>query len=201
MDTLTAIETRRSVKHYRADRPITGADLDALLRAARLAPTSFNIQHTRIVRVTDPQQRRALRHAAWDQAQVTDAAELWVICADIQAWQKQPQRYWQTTDAATRELLVGMLTDFYRGKPQLQRDEALRACGMVAQTVMLAARALGYDSCPMIGFDADAVAAQIALPQDHLIGLMLAIGHAAQPANPRGGLLPLEEVLVLNQFA
>ena len=53
-----------------------------------------------------------------------------------------------------KAMLVQMLTDFYAGKPQLQRDEAVRSCGMVAQTIMLAARALGYDSCPMIGFDA-----------------------------------------------
>lgn len=201
MHTLAAIESRRSVKQYLPDQPLPQDDLATLLRAAQLAPTSFNIQHTRIVRVTDPAQRRALRAAAWDQAQVTDAAELWVICADIQAWQKQPQRYWHSADPATRTLLVDMLTNFYAGKPQLQRDEAVRACGMVAQTVMLAAKALGYDSCPMIGFDAAAVARRIALPEDHLIGLMLAIGKAAQPARERGGLLPLDEVLLQNQFA
>lgn len=122
------------------------------------------------------------------------------LCADVQAWQKQPQRYWQQADNATQTLLVDMLTNFYAGKPQLQRDEALRSCGMVAQTVMLAARALGYDSCPMIGFDAEAVAQQIALPDEHLIGLMLAIGTAAQPANPRGGLLAPHQVLMLGRF-
>lgn len=200
MDTLTAIETRRAVKHYQPDQTLPAEHVATLLRAAQLAPSSFNIQHVRIVRVTDPAQRHALRQAAWDQTQVTDAAELWVICADVQAWQKQPQRYWQQADNATQTLLVDMLTNFYVGKPQLQRDEALRSCGMVAQTVMLAARALRYDSCPMIGFDAEAVAQQIALPEDHLIGLMLAIGTAAQPANPRGGLLAPHQVLMLDRF-
>lgn len=200
MDTLTAIETRRAVKHYQANQTLPAEHVTTLQRAAQLAPTSFNIQHTRIVRVTDPAQRRALRQAAWDQAQVTDAAELWVICADIQAWQKQPQRYWQQADNATQATIIDMLTNFYAGKPQLQRDEALRSCGMVAQTVMLAARSLGYDSCPMIGFDADAVARQIALPDDHLIGLMLAIGSAAQPAKPRGGLLTPDQVLLHDRF-
>lgn len=200
MDTLTAIETRRAVKHYQAGQTLPAEHLATLQRAAQLAPTSFNIQHTRIVRITDPAQRRRLRQAAWDQAQVTDAAELWVICADVQAWQKQPQRYWQQADDATQTIIVDMLTNFYAGKPQLQRDEALRSCGMVAQTVMLAARSLGYDSCPMIGFDAEAVARQIALPEDHLIGLMLAIGTAAQPAKPRGGLLAPHQVLLLDRF-
>lgn len=201
MDTLSAIQSRRAVKHFRSDEQLPAADLDQLLQAAQLAPTSFNIQHVRIVRVSDLALRQQIRKAAWDQAQVTEAAELWVICADIQAWQKQPQRYWRETDDATQATLVQMLTDFYSGKPQLQRDEALRSCGMVAQTIMLAARSLGYDSCPMIGFDAAAVAQLIELPDDHLIGMMLTIGSAAKPANPRGGLLPRQQVLLQNGFA
>lgn len=201
MDTLTAIQTRRAVKHFRNNEQLPAADLDSLLQAAQLTPTSFNIQHVRIVRVSAPALRQQIRNAAWDQAQVTEAAELWVICADIQAWQKQPQRYWRDTDDATQAMLVQMLTDFYAGKPQLQRDEAVRSCGMVAQTIMLAARALGYDSCPMIGFDAGAVGQAIDLPADHLIGMMLTIGSAAKPANPRGGLLPRQQVLLQNGFA
>ena len=201
MDTLNAIQTRRAVKHFRSNEQLPAADLDQLLQAAQLAPTSFNIQHVRIVRISNPALRRQIRQAAWDQAQVTDAAELWVICADIQAWQKQPQRYWRDADDATQSLLVQMLTDFYSGKPQLQRDEALRSCGMAAQTIMLAARSLGYDSCPMIGFDAGAVAQLIGLPSDHLIGMLLTIGSAAKPANPRGGLLPRQQVLLQNGFA
>ena len=42
---------------------------------------------------------------------------------------------------------------FYEGKDQLQRDEAMRSCGIAAQTIMLAAKSMGYDSNPMIGFD------------------------------------------------
>ena len=66
---------------------------------------------------------------------------------------------------------------------------------------MLAARSLGYDSCPMIGFDAGAVAQLIGLPSDHLIGMLLTIGSATKPANPRGGLLPRQQVLLQNGFA
>ena len=52
---------------------------------AILAPTAFNIQNWRFVRVTDPEQRKAIRAVAWDQAQVTDASELLVLCLDIKA--------------------------------------------------------------------------------------------------------------------
>jgi hypothetical protein len=42
---------------------------------------------------------------------------------------------------------------FHEGREELQRDEAQRSIGMAMQTIMLAAKAMGYDSCPMIGFD------------------------------------------------
>ena len=65
---------------------------------------------------------------------------------------------------------------------------------------MLAARAMGYDSCPMDGFDFDAVARLINLPDDHLITMMVAIGKATQAPWPKPGQLPLAEVVVNNRF-
>ena len=53
--------------------------------------------------------------------------------------------------------------ELYRGKEQVQRDEAMRSCGIAAQTLMLAAKSMGYDSCPMDGFDFDKVAELIKL--------------------------------------
>ncbi len=201
MDLFDVIAARRAIKHYQPNQPMPREDRERIIAAALQSPTSFNIQHWRIVRVTDSAQRQALRAVAMDQAQVTDASELWIVCADINAWQNEPQRYWRHADADTSSMIVNLLTDFYRGKPQLQRDEAVRSCGIMAQTVMLSAKALGYDSCPMIGFDAEKVAEIIELPEGHLIGLMLAIGKAEKPAWPRSGPLLPKEVMVENRFA
>ncbi len=65
---------------------------------------------------------------------------------------------------------------------------------------MLAAKAMGYDSCPMIGFDAAEVAEIINLPPDHVIGFMITVGKALKPAWPRPGQLPLEEVVLQDTF-
>ena len=65
---------------------------------------------------------------------------------------------------------------------------------------MLAAKALGYDSCPMIGFDAVKVADLINLPDDHVVSFMIAVGKAIKPAWTKPGQLPLEEGVVENQF-
>ena len=112
----------------------------------------------------------------------------------------EPQRYWRNAPTEVAELLVNWMGPFHDGKPQLQRDEAQRSIGMAMQTLMLAAKSLGYDSCPMIGFDLEKVAELINLPEDHVIGPMVAIGKGTKAAWPKPGQLPLEEVVIQNRF-
>jgi nitroreductase len=66
---------------------------------------------------------------------------------------------------------------------------------------MLAAKAMGYDSCPMIGFEADKLAELIRLPAEHVIGFMITVGKAVRPAWPKPGQLPLAEVIVRDRFS
>lgn len=200
MDLTTAIEQRRSVKHYDPTVRLTQEEFNKLMQLTVLSPTSYNIQHWRFLRVTDSHLRTKLKEAAWGQQQVESASELIILCADTNAWQDRPERYWADAPLEARNMLVPMLTDFYQNKPQLQRDEAIRSCGIAAQTLMLSAKALGYDSGALVGFDAEQVAALIHLPERYVIGMMIVVGKAAKPANGRGGQLPVEEVLFENHF-
>ncbi|NHI01060.1 nitroreductase family protein [Oceanimonas sp. MB9] len=200
MHTLDAIMSRRAIKHYDATFHMPEADVERLFRHLLQAPTSYNLQHWRFVQVEDPQLRAELRVAAWDQAQITDASLLLVLCADTQAWQNDPGHCWRDAPADTRDLMLSMIHDFYAGKPQLQRDEAIRSVGIAAQTAMLAASAMGYDSCPMIGFDAECVAELIRLPPGHVVGMMLTIGKGTRAAHSRPGQRSLDAVRILNRF-
>jgi len=196
MDTLQAIEQRRSIKQYDTTFEMPEADVQRLLDLALLSPTSFNIQNWRFVVVRDPVQKKALRAAAWDQAQVEEAHLTIVLCGDIDAWKKNPERYWKEVPQATQDVLVPMIGQFYENSGErVQRDEVMRSCGIAAQTLMLAAKAMGYDSNPMIGFDPEKVAELINLPNDHAIGMILVIGKQLKPAHPRGGQLDKSEVV------
>ena len=200
METIEAIYARRAVKHYDPHHELGEDEIKQLLEAAIQSPTSFNIQNWRFVLVRDKGLRKQIRAAANDQAHVTDASLLIVMTADLKAWDKHPNRYWRDAPQEVAEMLVDWMGPFYRGKEELQRDEAMRSCGLAGQTIMLAAKAMGYDSCPMIGFDPAEVARLIQLPSDHVIGFMIAVGKAAKPAWPKPGQLPLDEVVVHDKF-
>jgi len=200
MDVLQAIESRRAIKHYDPNHRMSEDEKRRLLSHAVLSPTAFNIQNWRLVVVQDPEQRRRIRAAAWDQSQVTDASLLIVMAADLKAWAKNPARYWVNAPKPVQDFLVPAITQYYTGRPQVERDEAMRSCGIAAQTIMLAAKGMGYDSCPMDGFDFDAVGKIINLPADHVIALMIAVGKGTKEAWPRPGQLSLDEVVVTDRF-
>ena len=200
MDAIEAIRQRRAVKHFDPNHRFTADEIKLLLDVAAQSPSSFNIQHWRIVNVTDPALRVQLREAAFDQAQVTDASLLFVICADIKAWEKDPQRYWVHAPKEAQDILVPWINPFYSGKDQLQRDEAMRSVGLILQTLMIGAKAMGYDSCPMIGFDIEKVGQLVNLPKDYAVGAMLAIGKGIKPAWPKPGFIPLSEMVIENHF-
>ena len=98
------------------------------------------------------------------------------------------------------EMLVNWMGPFHEGREWLQRDEAQRSIGLAMQTLMLAAKAMGYDSCPMIGFDIDGVARLINLPEDHVMGPMVAIGKGTKDTWPKPGQLALDEVVFEDSF-
>jgi len=200
MNTFDAINERRSVKHYDPNHKLSDEEIEKLMSLAVLSPTSFNMQNWRFVLVKDPEIRKEIRSAAWDQTQVTDSSLLLVICADLKSWKKNPAQYWKNVPKEAQDFLVSAMGPFYEGKGQLQRDEAMRSCGIAAQTLMLAAKSMGYDSNPMIGFDSGKVAEIINLPDDHVISMLMVIGKQIKPPMPRGGQLPLSDVVFTDRF-
>jgi len=200
MDVIKAIEARRAVKHYDANHRMTEVEIEKLMSQALLAPTAFNIQNWRFVLVRDPALRKQIRAVAWDQAQVTDASLLIVLCADLKAWEKNPARYWTDAPQPVKDYLVPAIDQYYRGREQVQRDEGMRSCGIAAQTLMLAAQDMGYESCPMDGFDYEAVGKLINLPPDHAVAMFVVVGKPTQAAWPLPGQLPMSEVVINNRF-
>lgn len=201
MNTLEAIYERRSIKQYDPDHKLTPEEEQRLFEAMIQAPTSFNIQHWRFVILRDPELRAKIRKEYGnDQAQMTDASLLVLFTADMKAWQKSPERYWVNAPKEVADLLVGWMGPFHEGREWLQRDEAQRSIGMAMQTLMLAAQELGYQSCPMIGFDIEKIAELIKLPADHVMGPMVAIGKGTKDAWPKPGQLPLAELVFENGY-
>ena len=200
MDTLSAIKERRSIKHYDSNHQMSEAEIKTLMEHALLSPTSFNMQNWRFLVVQNQEIKDKLKAASYNQAQVADASIVVLICGDLKAWAKEPQRYWRNAPEGVQNQIVPMIGGFYKNNEQLQRDEAMRSAGIAGQTIMLAAKAMGYDTCPMIGFNPQQVAEIVNLPEDCVIGFMVVVGKATESAKQRSGQLDMSEVVFYDQF-
>ena len=199
VDTIEAIRSRRSIKSFQSHE-MSQDEINHLLNLAVLSPTSYNIQNWRFVTVTDQSVKDRLCELSYGQRQVAEASLLIILCADLKAWDKDPGRYWQILDEKQRNDIVDAIKRSYRGNKSLEKDKAFRSCSIAAQTTMLAARSMGYDTCPMEGFEFDKVGELIKLPADHIITMMVAVGKRAKAPLPRGGQLALSEVVFENHF-
>jgi len=200
MDTFEAIASRRSVKKFDPDHKMTPDEITRLMGAVIQSPTSFNIQNWRFVLITDQGVKDKMKEMGFNQVQFSDCSVIVVICGDRLAFGKDTARYWANAGEETAGVVVPMIKGIYDGKTELQRDENLRSGGLAGQTLMLAAKAMGYDSCPMIGFDFAKVAELVNMPSDHDIIMAVTVGKALEPARERGGQLSLDEVVFNDSF-
>ena len=200
MNTFDAIKTRRAVKKFDSTYKMTPDQIKSLMELTILSPTSYNQQNWRFVTITDQAIKELISKSARDQAQPKNGSLVIVLCGNLNAWREEPMRYWKNHPVEKQELVKNALSNKYSKSSQNQRDEAIRSCGFAGQTIMLAAKQMGLDSCPMVGFDYDELAKIINLPDDHLIVLMIVVGKALEPANPRGGQLALSDVVFENHF-
>ena len=200
MDTFEAISNRRAIKKFDPNHKMTSEEVDSLMKLTILSPTSYNQQNWRFVTVTDQSIKTKIGIAARNQAQPVDGSLVILLCGNMSAWKDNPLRYWKNHPNEKQELVKSSLEKKYSDSPQNRRDEAMRSCGFAGQTIMLAAKQMGLDSCPMVGFDYDQMAEIINLPDDHLIFLMIVVGKALEPAKERGGQLSLDEVVFKTNF-
>ena len=200
MDTLEAIRTRRATKKFDKSYKMTSEQVKSLMEHAILSPTSYNQQNWRFITITEQSVKEQISKAARDQPQPSEGSLVIILCGNMNAWKEKPLRYWKNHPSEKQETVKNALQRKYADSPQNRRDEAIRSCGMAAQTIMLAARQMGLDSCPMGGFEYDELAKVINLPENHLIVLMIVVGKATEPAKPRGGQLSLDEIVFENRF-
>lgn len=200
MDTFEAIKARRAVKNFDPNHEMGEEEIKTLFENVLLSPTSFNIQHWRFVVVQEKALRGQIKEKAWGQAQITDASLLVILTGDVKAHEKDPARYWAGAPKEASDVLVPLIGQYYNGREDVQRDEVMRSTGIAAQSLMLTAKSMGYDSCPMVGFDFKAVGELINLPADHLVSMIVAVGKCAKEAYPRCGKLGYDEVVIRDRF-
>ncbi|OUS72679.1 nitroreductase family protein [Paenibacillus sp. MY03] len=194
---------RRSVRKYDNSVRIADEELLEMLTIAAKAPSSANMQPWRFMVITDEELKAKLVPIAFNQSQVAEASAVIIVMADLEMYTLADDIYGASVKAGymSEEVKTNMVANYTKMYSSLPADRLRELVafdtGLVAMQLMLTARAKGYDTVPMGGYNRDGVKELLGISDRYLPTLMLPIGKAASPGHPSTR-LPIENIVYFN---
>ncbi|MCL9816649.1 nitroreductase family protein [Natronocalculus amylovorans] len=191
MEFETVAGTRRSVHQY-AEKELSKETLEEIFADVRNSPSSYNLQPWEFLVVQDTASRELLKENAYGQAHVADAPAVVVVLGNldpaahaIRVVDDQLQRGDLDRNARDKKL------DRLRNKSEDPKTDrqlwTTQNVSLATMTLMHAAWARGIASCPMGGFDPDAVTEQFAIPDGYEPLMLVTLGYPRADADDLSG--------------
>ncbi|MBA2937657.1 nitroreductase family protein [Paenibacillus sp. CGMCC 1.16610] len=206
-DFSTIVKERRSANKFIPNIEIPNEDLTDILNTVKFAPSAFNLQHAHYIIVKDPAIKEEVYQAAYKQYKVQTASAVILVLGNLDAYKdaaRLNEGLLQLGVISKQEydMTVEDVTNFYENRGDgFKRDEAIRNASLSAQLFMLAAKEKGWDTCPMIGFDAEMMRQILHIPDNYVPALLLTIGKEdLEKRRPRGYRKPVGEFTSFDRF-
>ncbi|MDN4072184.1 nitroreductase family protein [Fictibacillus terranigra] len=192
---------RRSIRYYDPSVKISKEEMTEILSKATLAPSSVNMQPWRFLVIeSDEAKETLLPLARFNQSQVETSAAMIAVFGDLNNFDNGEEIYSKAVELGfmpqdVKEKMMAKLSGYFSTlDPEDNKNNVLIDGGLVSMNLMLAARAHGYDTCPIGGFEKDKIAEAFGMDKDRYVPVMLiSIGKAANPGYPSVR-LPVEKV-------
>ena len=171
-------------------RKIPEGKVSELLELVRFAPSAINLQPWKIKVVTDQKVKEQLKPATWGQEQITSCSHLLVFCAnpDFDSLIAKVGQLMKTSGVPeeARTMVIGIATDMtgkMSGEQKLcwAQSQLFLALGNAVN----GAKSLGFDSCPMGGFDPKEYARILKIPPPLVPTMLCPLGYAADKPVPK----------------
>ncbi|MEK4028082.1 nitroreductase family protein [Pseudobacillus sp. FSL P4-0506] len=194
------IRNRHSVRKYDPTYKISRNEIEEMLQEAMLAPSSSNLQPWRFIVIDNEEVKKELRAIAYNQEQVETSSAVIAVLGDVEMY-KNVEKVYQSSyeagfmDEASMNKLIQNTYNTYPNAPvEARANIASFDAGLVSMQLMLIAKANGYDTVTMGGFDKQKFAERFDVPERYIPIVLIAIGKAAAPAH-KTTRLPLEETV------
>ncbi|AEI41723.1 nitroreductase family protein [Paenibacillus mucilaginosus] len=196
---------RRSVKAYDPEVKISREEMTDILEGATRAPSSVNAQPWRFVVIESQEGKEKLAPLArFNQTQVLTSSAVIAVFADMNNAEYLDEIYGKMVELGympqdVKEMQLKAIKNYYGQLPAADlRDVNFIDAGLVSMQLMLVARAHGYDTNPIGGYEKDKIAEAFGLDQERYQPIMLiSIGKAAKEGYPSYR-LPVETVTTWN---
>jgi len=200
---MQAMDFRHACKVFDESKKISDENIEFILETGRKSPSSFGMEGWKFLVITNDELKAKLRTACWDQVQVTSCSHLVVLLTNINS--VKPESGLPETKFKRREMPQENL-DFYLDlysnhlKETLSSDENIhqwtsRQTYIAAGNMMTAAAYVGIDSCPIEGYDKNAVEEILGLDTSKFqLSLVLPFGYRINEQSTQLR-LPFDEVV------
>jgi putative NAD(P)H nitroreductase len=206
-DFITLLKARRSASKFQLGVEIGNDELNEMFNLVKFAPSAFNLQHAHYIVVKDPEIMNKIYEAANKQYKVQTASAVILVLGNKDAYQdvgpiNEGLLNLGVINKQEYDMTVESVTSFYelRGDT-FRREEAIRNASLSAMLFMLIAKEKGWDTCPMIGFDASAISRELKVPDQYVPALMITIGKEdVTGLRPRGYRKPVSQFVSQDTF-
>ncbi len=199
------IRERRSVRTYDPSVQISREEMTEILEQATLAPSSSNLQPWRFLVIDTPELKQKLLPIAFNQQQVVDASAVIAVLGDVESYKKAEKIYGQAVESGfmpedtAKSFIERMVGTYSSLPPEVARQIVYTDGGLISMQLMLVARARGYDTVPMGGYDKTKFVEAFGISEQYESVMLIAIGKAMKPGHPTTR-LPIEDVAFFNEM-
>ncbi len=204
-DFITVAKERRSVRQYDAEYVMTEEEIREILEIAIQAPSSSNLQPWRFLVIQDKQTQQELLPIANNQQQIVDASAVIAVLADIEGYKNAERIYGELVNKGImkNEIKEPYVASIMHNYGNFSAEKALSVAmidgGLVSMQIMLAAKAKGYDTVPMGGFDEAKFVDAFNVPENFKPVMLISLGKGTKAGFEKVR-LPLDTILTWNKF-
>ncbi|ASB88838.1 nitroreductase family protein [Bacillus sonorensis] len=184
---IKVLTERTSIKEYDTNAAISKEELTELLRITTKAPSAWNLQHWHFTVFHSQESKDRLLPIAYNQKQVSQASAVVAVLGDLKANLNGEAVYGPLTEAGymtedIKNTLLSQINGAYQSSA-FARDAAFTNASLAAMQLMIAAKAKGYDTCAMGGFDKEAFVKEFAIDERYVPVMLISIGKPVKPAH------------------
>lgn len=179
MDFFELLAQRRACHHFRPNQKIPKEDFFRMVEAASLTPSGYNAQPWEFVIITEQKNVSKVAEIAFGQEHIADASALIVVLGDLNIGRHADEilKDWVKYGYRTEEEVPAYRNSMAKVRsPEKRTQMALRNAMLASMTLIFAAEAMGYSTCPIMGFSPWQLEEFIGMPEDRCIALLIAIG-------------------------
>ncbi|QIZ05913.1 nitroreductase family protein [Priestia megaterium] len=195
------VTERHSIKNYNKSVKISREEMTEILTLATSAPSSVNMQPWRFLVIESPEAKAKLAPLArFNQTQVETSSAVIAVFGDLNNFEKFEEIYGAAVDKGfmlleVKERIHASYSSYFETiSRENMKDVVLVDGGLVSMQLMLAARAYGYDTNPIGGYEKDQIAEAFGLDKNRYVPVMLiSIGKAADNGHSSVR-LPIDQV-------